>query len=382
MILYVFVLATTTFAAFLVEGGAVCFRGRTSCFPARQAVIRRSALAGIFLMLFLLSALRFETGNDYVRYEEIFRRIWGGWVVPTEPGFNVFIKGLQYVFGETNYIVFFAIFAFFTVLFMLRALYVLSENFAFSFFLFMCFGYYFNSMNTMRYYLAVAVAMWAISFIHRKKYGKFVLAILVAALFHKSVLLVIPIYLLANVTWKLWSVILISAFGVSGLFLGKYYLKLILILYPSYNNTEYLEGGTSYANILRCALVVGMCLLFWKNSWRENKQYRMYFRLNVGALLLYLCGSFIPEVSRIGTYMTITQVFLIPGVVKSISASDESVQNIASTNEGGKNIDARKKVFLTTFVAVMAAVFYFIFWLYKAYGDVIKLLPYHSWIFM
>lgn len=353
MILYILVLSTTSAAALLVQKGD----------EGRGKLINRSTLCGIFLMLFLLSALRFQTGNDYPRYEEIFRRIWGGWVVPTEWGFNRIIKGFQYLMGETSYILFFAIFAFFTTWFMLRALYRLSEKFAFSFFLFMAFGYYFNSMNTMRYYLAVSIAMWAIGFVHRKEYGKFVIAILAAALVHKSVLLVIPIYLLANLTWKLWAIIAVSVLGVSGLFLGNFYLKLILILYPSYQNTEYLEGGTSFANILRCALVAGFCILCWKQTWRENRQLRMYMRLNFGALLLYLCGSFIPEVSRIGTYMTVTQVFLIPGIIESLP-------------KGGR---MRK---WATVGAIAAAVIYFALWIYKAYGDVIKLLPYHSWVFI
>ena len=378
MVLYILLLITTSAAAMLV-----C---RANGQPGtRGQLINRMALVGIFMMLFLVSALRYETGNDYPRYEEIFRRIWGGWVVPTEWGFNVLIKGLGYLFGETNYLLFFALFAFFTVFFMLKALYALSESFGFSFFLFMAFGYYFNSMNTMRYYFAAALALYAIVFIQRKQYVRFVCVILLAALIHKSVLLVMPIYLLANIPWKPWAIAVISALGISGLFLGNFYLKLILILYPSYQNTEYLEGGTSYANILRCGAVIAFCLFFRKNGWWEKKDLRMYFRLSCGALLLYLCGSFIPEVSRIGTYMTIPQVFLLPGVAMRVGiGGDANGTNTPEAPSEGHSAPAvwykNPRIYAMLGVCA-AAIFYFVLWLYKADGDVIKLLPYKSFLF-
>ena len=86
-----------------------------------------------------------------------------------------------------------------------------------------------------------------------------------------------------------------------------------------------------------------------------------FFQLNYLSLILYLCGSFIPEVSRIGYYMNVGQLFLLPGMVAQLPEGKE------------------RKVWKALFV--VAAGVYFAAFLYKAYDPLIKLLPYQTWIF-
>lgn len=357
MIVYiVLLLVTTAAAALVVKPEILPVRGMN-----RQMFQNRLSLCAIFLLLSAVSAARYYVGNDYGRYEDHFYNIWNGYVVPTERGFNVLVKCLQTLFGEENYLFLFAFFAFVTVFFTLKALYTLSTSFVFSFYLFMAFGYYYQSLNTVRYYVAAAFALCAIPHLFRKNYGKFVLTVLLGALIHKSALVVLPVYFLANCRWKRWQTALLSVLAVSGLVFGDFYLKVILYLYPTYRDTIYLEGGTSYANIARCILVLLFCLSIYRDTMQDNKQLLFYFRLNVAALMLYLCGSFIPEVSRIGTYLTVTQVFLLPGAALRIP-------------------DKRKRTAAVIGITVFGAV-YFAAFLYKAYGELVKLLPYRTWLF-
>lgn len=356
MIIYILLLILTTLAAVpVMKPETLAAQGMT-----RQQFVNRTCLCGIFLMLFLVAACRYRVGNDYGRYEEYFYNIWYGFVVPTEGGFNATVKVMQYLFGKDAYLMFFAVFSFVTVFLMLKAIYLLGRNFALSLFLFMAFGYYYQSLNTVRYYIALAAAMYALSYVHRKEYLKFVLIVLLAATFHKSVLVVIPVYLLANCRWKWWQTTILSAFGASAFFLKDIYLKIILYLYPTYRDTMYLEGGTSYINILRCILVLVFCLVFYRENWREDKQLLLYFRLNIAALMLYVCGSFVPEVSRIGAYLTVTQVFLLPGVAGSVR--NEKMKKTACA------------------LLIVFGIVYFVAFLYKAYGPLVKLLPYHTWL--
>ncbi len=399
MIVYILLLLASVSAAFLVvKPERLPARGMS-----RQMFVGRIALCAIFAMLFSVSAARYYVGNDYGRYEEHFYNIWYGYVVPTERGFNVLVKCLQTLFGKDNYLFLFAFFAFVTVLVTLKALYTLSGRFVFSFFLFMAFGYYYQSLNTVRYYFAVAFALYAVTFLFRRDYAKFVIMIVTGAMIHKSVLIALPVYLLADCHWKRWQVAALSLFAASGLFLGDFYLKLILYLYPTYRNTIYLGGGTSYVNIARCLIVLAFCLYFYKDAVRGDRQLLFYFRLNAAALLLYLCGSFVPEVSRIGTYLTVTHVFLLPGVIAKIpDAGGERgargsgvgrVREAACGSGAGRGKEAAcvqspargrfllsRKGIATAGVILFGAV-YFAAFLYKAYGELVKLLPYHTWLF-
>ena len=78
-------------------------------------------------------------------------------------------------------------------------------------------------------------------------------------------------------------------------------------------------------------------------------------------MLLYLCGSFIPEISRVGYYMTAGHIFLLPSVIAKIE-------------------NQRQRRFWTV-VIVLAAVLYFGIFLIKAQDLLVRIVPYHTWIF-
>lgn len=323
----------------------------------------RILLCGIFLLLFAVAACRVNVGNDYPRYEEFFRlmMIEGSDGVPTEIGFNLLAKGIQYIFGTNVNLLIFAVFAAIITFFFLKGIYDLSVDFAFSFLLFMTFGYYFNSLNTIRYYMALALAVISMKYVLKREYGKFVLVVLLASAFHRSVLLVIPVYFIASFAWKRWQMILLAVAGVTAFVMKDLLLKVIIMIYPNYANTIYLEAGTSPVNILRCAGIFVAGLLLYRKTIQNSRMNCFFFQLNYLSLLLYLCGSFIPEVSRIGYYMNVGQLFLLPGMVAALPEGKE------------------KKLWKTLFVA--AAVVYFAAFLYKAYEPLIKLLPYQTWMF-
>lgn len=365
MILYICVAAVTTALA-----GAVVTRRMTASYggdgcgrASRRQYLNRACLGTIFLILFLVSACRYKVGNDYKRYLEFFRLISKDQYVPTEAGFNALVRLMQAIFGQEAYLSIFALFALLTVALMLRALYVLAEDFPFSFFLFMCFSYYFQSMNTVRYYLAVALAMLSIRYVFGREYLKFVLCILLASLMHKSVLVVLPLYLVAACPWKKWFAAACGLFAASGLFLGPFYMRVILWLYPTYENTDLLEGGTSLTNIVRCGAVLLLTLLLARKDRAilEDREIRFYSQLNYLAFLLYAFCSFLPEISRIGYYLSIGQVFLLPMLVRRIG-------------------DARRRKAAGAAIAG-AAVLYFIAFLGTADNELIKLLPYRTWFF-
>lgn len=362
MLLYIAVAAVTiTLSGFVDNHGTMFTTTYGEKQGTRRLYLNRACMGTIFIVLFLVSACRYKVGNDYKRYLEFFRLISKDQYVPTEAGFNAVVRFMQAIFGPEAYLSIFALFAFVTAALMLRAVYHLSEDFFFSFFLFMCFSYYFQSMNTIRYYLAIALTMTATKYVLKKEYAKFTLLILLASAMHKSVLIVIPIYLAAAFPWKKWFAALLTALIASGLVLHGFYMKVILFLYPTYENTELLDAGTSVVNIVRCAGVLLLTLIYYKQAVKDNRQIRFYVHLNYIAFLLYAFCSFLPEISRIGYYLTVGQIFLLPMTIARI--------------ENGKWRGFWR-------IAVMAAaVVYFGAFLYTAHGELVKLLPYQTWFF-
>ena len=303
----------------------------------RQQLTNKVCLWAIFFILFALSACRLNVGNDYAKYVEFMHLVNCDAYVPTEIGFNLLVKLIYGLSGFENFLLVFAIYSFATVLLFLLTLYEQSDEFALSFFLFMMLGYYFQTFSTVRYYLALAIALYSMKFVLRRQWGRFLVLILLGATFHKSLLVVIPLYFLASRRYQKWQLALAALFSTTFLFMQDFYLKVVVFLYPTYEDTEYLEGGTSYINILRCAAVLAFAGIVYLMERREqagkaggsagglvseggegvaneagsltqDARFWFYFYLNLGALVLYTFCSFLPIISRIGYYLTVSQI--------------------------------------------------------------------------
>ena len=363
MILYITVAAITSLLAGLVDNHPI----RQPYRITRQQLCNRVCLPVIFMILFLLSACRLNVGNDYAKYVEFMHLVNCNAYVPTEIGFNLLVKILYGLSGYENYLLVFAVYAFTTVFFFLLAMYEQSDEFPLTFFLFMTLGYYFQTFSTVRYYLALAVALYSMKFVLRRQWGRFLVLILLGAAFHKSLLVVIPLYFLASLPWKKWQLAIAALFCTTFLFMQDFYLKAVVFLYPTYEDTEYLEGGTSYINILRCVAVLLfagiVCLLQKKGngSLLEDRRFWFYFYLNLGALILYVFCSFLPIISRIGYYLTVSQILFLPMLLQRIE-------------------DKRwRRLFRAGILC--AAVLYFAMYLKKASGDGVMILPYRTFFF-
>jgi len=327
----------------------------------------RLFLAGIFAILFLLSALRFDIGNDYRQYTQTAHEASVGGYVVTEIGFNMLVKLVYWLTGGEYYEVVFALFAAVTLYFFLKSFARQSADFAWTFFLFMTLGLFFQTFNTVRYYLALSIALYSMKYVLDRDYIRFVFWILAAALFHKSVLLVLPVYWIATFEWKKWQIV--AGLAVSAAcYAGKgLILKLALLLYPSYRNTIYLEGGTSWGSILRILAVLALYLWFCRYSGGMLKdeiwyrELRFYGQLNLLAFVASTFFSFLPVVTRIVYYFGVSQLLLIPLIICNI-----------------KDTEDRKKVELLVFVLCMLN---FIVFLLQAHRDGVGLLPYKSWLF-
>lgn len=336
-------------------------RACSFCGLTRQQTVNRILLTAVFLLLFAVSACRIAVGNDYWVYRQDFLLIEQNRHVSFEFGFIWTVRFLQSMLNHDQYLPIFAVFSFFTILFFVRGMADLSEQFCFTVFLFMTGGYYFSSLNSVRYYLVLSIALYSVKYVLRGEWGKFIFCIVVAAAFHKSVLVVIPFYFLASRNWKKWHLAIFAAGCGSLIVFQDFYRKIIFYFYPFYEGSMFDTGEMSFSNIGKCAAVLVLALLYYRDAIKEDKNNRFYFYCNLGALALYVFGSFIPEVSRIGYYLNITNIFLIPGVIVKIPAK-------------------KQRIFWTVLVAA-AYLAYFALFLRSAYSTDIRLLPYRNWIF-
>ncbi|MCR4617898.1 MAG: EpsG family protein [Lachnospiraceae bacterium] len=371
MVYYIFLTAVCVFMAFFVNGSyrrqANLINGKEikTALPTRQETINRCILVGIFLVLFLLSALRYGIGNDYWTYRYEFLDIHrADTKISYEIGFQTFVRVMQFIVGVDNYIPIFAVMAFFTCLFFLKGLYDTSDWFFLSFFIYMANGFYFMSFSNIRYYFVLALVMYSMKYLFKREFVKFCLIICFAAFFHMTALLVIPAYFVAYcLKWSKKTIWLIPAVSLILIFGRIPIRRLLFVFYPYYEGDKILDvTNISWVNIAKCAAILIFCLIFYKKAIKGNEKAEMYFNLNLFALILYSFATYVPELSRVCYYLIISQVYLIPIVIKGIES---------------------KKLRRICLVAVCAAYFgYFMIFLKQGYDPVVQILPYFSWAFI
>lgn len=364
MVLYLLISAAAVAAAAIVNKTEGMRAG------SRGSLLRRSCLFLIALILMVPAILRQETGNDYLRYVEFFHLASIDAYVPTEAGFNWLAKAVYGLCGYENYLLLFAIYAVMTILAMLAVIRQQAENFCFSFFLFMMFGYYFQSFNTMRYYFALSLSLLAMTCLLRRQYAGFVILVLLASLFHKTALITLLLYPVAARRWKKRELAAAVVPGLAVLLLHEKAMELLLSLYPSWEGTVDLAAGTSisWVNIAKCLAV--LLLAYYVRADEDPDTFRgrqlvMYRNSAYIGLLLYVFGWFIPEVSRICYYLTFTQIFYLPMLLSGLPETEKG----------------RRQKKLLTILVIAAALVFFALFLRTAYRDTIKILPYKSFLF-
>ena len=210
----------------------------------RQWALNLWVLMGIYVVLGAVAFCRIANSNDYWEYVEMFSLIAQRRLVSSEFGFNLFVRFMQLLCGEGKfeYIPIFGAISLVTIFFSLKAIYEQTDWFLGGLFLFMMNGLYFSSFNSIRYYLALSIAAFSMKYVLKGQYGRFLFWILLAATFHKSVLVVVPVYLgckwLAGrkLKWYHW---LVGAIMVSSLVFGRdLYRKVIFFFYKFYEKEE------------------------------------------------------------------------------------------------------------------------------------------------
>ncbi len=371
-LVYVVLTAVTVWLAFYIDNKDYVPYHISGCRPIgaytgyhRKQARNTVAEVAIYCLLAGVSACRIAVGNDYWVYRDNFKLIAQDRHVSSELGFNMIVRWMQDLFGYDKYLPIFGLFSLVTVFFLVKALHDQATWYVFSLFLLMTGGYYFNSLNSVRYYLALAMALYSMKFLLRGEYAKFVLVILAGAAFHKSILFVIPVYvvakLLASVKLKKWHYIAGTILILSLIFGQKFYREIIFYFYPYYENSVFDNGQLSFANIGKCMGTLILSALCYQTGLKDNVRNRFYFFLNIAGLVVYCCGSFIPEVSRIGYYLIISQVFLLPELL----------------------VGMKKGWFRNLCIVGVVGVFllYFVMMLKGMYAVDVRLLPYLNWIF-
>ncbi|MCS2714474.1 EpsG family protein [Bacteroides thetaiotaomicron] len=245
----------------------------------------------ILFLLVVFAGLRYNVGVDYPIYEDIFNDPYSVHALAIEPiwlGINKVLRalgmGVRVFFFLTSWLVVWGFYI---------GIRKMSFHFYISILLFVLCGFYFESMNIVRQYVAVSLLFVSFSYFVEKKSRKYFLCVLCAILFHYSVLVILPLIWISRFKYPVW--LLIITLFVSA-FYGKILFNLIVeYIMPSFTEIGYYQYGVEdfdsgvSSGVLR--LFYNLFGIFILSLYAKQNQIHPYLHILVNmfvmGLLLY-----------------------------------------------------------------------------------------------
>lgn len=282
----------------------------------------RTWLIGLFLVMALFAGLRsaevgtdtsgYASGFEEMRYEQRNLEEEGSGALLEEPGYYYLQKWLGSYSNE--YVVLLigtaAIFCFFV-------LYSVKRNSVapvISLFVFITLGYYTFVFNAARQGLALSIYMIAIPFLIEKRIRPYVLCVLCAAMFHKTIVIALPLYYVFTLKYSIKSIAIV----ISGGLLVGYFLPALLTFGSTLEDRYalYVEGNASGGEMLTVFYVIlAVFFILQRNKMKPQSlaYYDVYLHmLLVGStiyLVVTLTQSYV-ELTRFAAYFQIASIFL------------------------------------------------------------------------
>jgi len=218
------------------------------------------------------------------------------------------------------------------------------------------------AMGYSRQAVAIGLAMIALVSLSRKSTLSFVIWITLAATFHRSAIILIPIAILSTTDKRFWTAIWVSVsfFILTYLFIADVFD----VLYKNYIETEYSSQG-AFIRLLMSA-VPAFIFLIWRDRFNmsiSNK--KLWTSISILALLMFGLLFVTPSstaIDRIGLYIIPLQMFVFSRIPDAVSDNPQ-ISRFMSFGIAGYYASVQ---FVWLFFAVHAS-----WW-----------LPYRSFLFM
>ena len=234
-----------------------------------------------------------------------------------------FVTALIKIFITTNPDIYFGIIAGFQIIALVFLFKKYSIDFSISFYLFIASTDYFSWMfNGIRQFTAVCIIILATPFFIKKKYLQSILIIVIASMFHKSALLMIPLIFIANgKAWNKKTIIFILLSVLAIIFVDQFTTLLQEGLEETqYRNvvSDYTNGGDNGTNPIRVLVysVPAIISFIYRNKIRKKDDTVINFCTNMSIITsgIYLVsmvtsGIFI---GRLPIYTSLYSYILLP----------------------------------------------------------------------
>lgn len=269
------------------------------------------------VLLVCVMGLRYDVGIDYPTYKDIYDDPYSVNALFIEPIWNIII-GLMRSIGLQSR-AFFFLTSLVTFIGFYKGIKAMSPHFYLSLLLLLVCGFYFESANLLRQYVAVSLLFAGFHNFLCGKILKFIVWIVVAAFFHTSVLFVAPLILLSRLHFPV--LLLFAILVISYLFGDQILNTAIELVMPSlkaigsyqYEIDDFESGVNSgLLKIFYHLVICSIMALYIKYKRFVSPSFYILLNMVVMGLVIYnVCYLFMPA-RRLYLYSFPYIIILIP----------------------------------------------------------------------
>lgn len=263
----------------------------------------------IFIIIFLFS-FSYQMGSDWLSYQEWYENIF------PKLEWNNFYKQIQGLEGlEVGYVLLNLIFfhlGFSYEIFMGTVLFICSfiilkfiqkesKNHYLAFYFFLINGFLVALLEPIfRQLIALTFFIIAIKYLKERKIYKYTFIILVASLFHKSALLLLPLYFVEYIKFNMKKFLLLTFFSKIVL---NIFLEIIFLILPKYANYLNSERYMLRDGSLKMYIIYFYYIFILFNIYRGKKNENYIFGLTSLYIIVYFLSNYFPIIKRFDLYL-------------------------------------------------------------------------------
>ena len=300
---------------FLLISIVICAKFANYRLKIGQIEIKHATAYILIIIYTLIIGLRYDVGVDYLLYKETFinstysnagfiaSNNWGTF----EPAFSAII----YFFAKLNwsYAWLFISIAFLHIVFLYKFSQQYSYLTSYLFYFYLTSATFFDSLNMMRQATAFFMFLCILHYIQERKLLNYLIAIIIISLFHRSIVIMLPLYFILHrnlfpkksITICLLLISFIFGYSLENILYNKIFPFIYSMLTNLADSSYLLKrddltlslGNTSIGLAKFIVLGIALCIILKKDSLSN-----FYKTTNINIFYnLFIIGSFIYFIS-------------------------------------------------------------------------------------
>lgn len=174
-------------------------------------------------------------------------------------------------------------------------------------------------LSGVRQALAMGFCLISFEYMKQRKFWKFLFFVIIACLFHKSALAIIPMYFVAYFKMDFKNFVLYSAGLVFAIIFGT---KIINLMYSfgdfdRYADEAGADGGAVFV-VLMYMITIVVAYIYQEPFKKQYEHNIFFFNMTFVSFVIYILRYFMVLVERVSYYYQFAFIILLPNVIEAI----------------------------------------------------------------